>query len=737
MVDNNIRDGAGAPDAHEHLEALNRLRNETLESLRRGGSDRLADNSNRSVIKELENPYNHIGSAGTALRELERIKGQAPQDKVFDTDGKPLDITVEAYRARLLKTTDEEFRLAVKAADVMAKSDKYAFEHNLPNVERSLQEVRKLESQSQSFDELLNLKSKESSLEARKHSASVCRCVYAEFLADSGDLASATKLYGEAGKIDPEARYDKDFQKLFADTEKKMLVLQQQERETTTEQPKQANSEQQKQANSEQQKQANFEQQRQADSEQASKQSASSEKQFNNPYAHYEQFTQAINKDDMKTARAEIEAAVSAAKGLDHDAIHKQRLAAEQELKEASDPDKIAELKQKAAMLNQFDHAEAFTKLILGEFELANKNYNTARHLFEEVKADDREFASRPNVKIDDLISKSEEPSFWQKTWSYTKDFLKDASCDAAAILAGAAAGALAIETGPGALVAAGAAGVAAYSGMKGLVYGEKVTLVDAGWGLADGLSGGGAALLRAGVVRLGEKTIAKEFAAKIVASGGATLETTQGGLTAARMGERLLGARLVELGKGMSFWERQAAKIGFGESAYRSAYWAQKGLKTFNLATSLGINATTAAGGSAIYRAAHDGSKYASGEYKSFDEFGSAYLSGVARDTVAGTFLGTIGSSTVIEPVSGLASKITGGSSAELISRLTQVAETSWNASSPRAFEALSAREVLEQTEEKQKELAQPPADDDEVQQNYSTLPQQNDDLSDWQNEK
>src|SRR5262249_30346420 len=156
------------------------------------------------------------------------------------------------------------------------------------------------------------------------------------------------------------------------------------------------------------------------------------------------------------------------------------------------------------------------------------------------------------------------------------------------------------------------------------------------------------AAMLRAGAVRVGENIVSKEVAARMVTRGGASaleLEATRGGLTAARVGEKVLGERVLELGKGLTFWERQAGKLGFGEAAtaYRSAYWAQKGLQGFNLATSLGLNATTAFGGSVIYRGAHDGVKYAQGDYKSLSEFASNYASNVKTDTIFGTIAGTV----------------------------------------------------------------------------------------------
>src|SRR5262249_29856296 len=288
--------------------------------------------------------------------------------------------------------------------------------------------------------------------------------------------------------------------------------------------------------------------------------------------------------------------------------------------------------------------ASAFCRVALARFEIANKNFNQAQQLLADIERFDPELTRKPELEFDKIKQAAQEPSTWEKAWGFTKDVLKELSCDAVAVLAGIGAGlgvgALTSLSGPGAVLAGGAAGAAvgagAYTFMKCVVFGEEFHWSMPLWGALDGASGGASAAVRTGLVKIGGRIVTKEFAKDTIlkASSKSTeaeilkasnrvaalkglegLKMAQTAETLAKDGMKAM-AKDMSLSRGARFASHipllDKAKflspyVSTGSKEYRAALNAYRGLAWANRGVSTGINIGTAATGSLIYRGGHE----------------------------------------------------------------------------------------------------------------------------------
>lgn len=224
-----------------------------------------------------------------------------------------------------------------------------------------------------------------------------------------------------------------------------------------------------------------------------------------------------------------------------------------------------------------------------------------------------------------------------EATW---KRLCKEALCDVAAIGAGAGTVALTSWTGPGALVAGGAAGAAGYTGMKYLLNGE-VSWTDPLWGTLDGISGGTSLMARRLALKSlseGAATVAAERAAAAAGVDMAALEGTSSTRLVFET-ERLARQSLKEMG-GEPLWTASRAVGRLGLLNARNLW----------LSDMAGV-----AAGSSLYRGAQVTQRLASG---GFDNVNGQYTTGqeklnaafgtfnrnVALDTLTGGVAGQLG---------------------------------------------------------------------------------------------
>ncbi len=402
---------------------------------------------------------------------------------------------------------------------------------------------------------------------------------------------------------------------------------------------------------------------------------------FRNPYDHLSNVEQALNARDLDKARKELYAAIDAAdKTVDRKKMQTDKRAIDEVLKETTaagmrakleaypnlrealkdkpDAELRAELTKVREYYDAFDHASAFCRVALARFEIANKNFNQAQQLLADIERFDPELAKKPEIEFEKIKQAAQEPSTWEKAWDFTKDVLKELACDAVAVLAGIGAGlgvgALTSLTGPGAVVAGGAAGAAAgagaYTFMKCVVFGEEFHWSMPLWGALDGASGGVSAAVRTGLVKVGGRIVSKEFAEATVLKAGGNVAALEGleGLKMAQTAQVLAkdGMKAMARDLSLSRTTRFASHLPFlntGNAQYRAAIGAYRGLSWANRGVSTGINVGTAASGSMIYRGGHEGVKFANGEHKDFGDFAKAYGFAVVSDTITGaTFAGT-----------------------------------------------------------------------------------------------
>lgn len=365
-----------------------------------------------------------------------------------------------------------------------------------------------------------------------------------------------------------------------------------------------------------------------------------------NPFQHLENFKKALEKKDIDKARAELQAAVKAADNLDRDLARKNKeVIKEQMMKVEADP-KIREgLNQAYEIYDAFEHAAAFTRVALGRFELAAKNYNQAKELFQEAKTLDPAFVSRKEIEIDKLVEASNEPSTFQKVLEFTKNLAKELVADAAAILAGAGAVALTGWSGPGAIVAGAAAGAATYTGVKWLM-GDEIHWYTPIWGAIDGATGSIAALARQALVVEGGKIVSKEIAEKAIIKTGGNVAALSGleGLKMTEAAQSIASTGLKAMGKDIGLLTRLSSSIPFigtGSAEYRSALAAYRALAYSNLGVHAMVNGGTAAAASALYRGTHEGVNYYEGKHETFGDFAKAYGRSVLKDTMTGVVMG------------------------------------------------------------------------------------------------
>ncbi len=365
---------------------------------------------------------------------------------------------------------------------------------------------------------------------------------------------------------------------------------------------------------------------------------------FDDPFAHLGNFKDKVQKGDLTGGRDELVKAVSAADKIDRKMMENNIKVIDEQLKDEKDPAKVKALQDMKSAYDQLDHAAAMTRIALCRFDIADKNYSSAQFLLKEAQQLDPDFVKRPEIELSKLQEDSQEPSTWQKAKDFAKGALKELSCDAVAILAGAGAAIATGWSGPGAVGVGALAGGAAYTGMKAL-WGDEIHWYTPLWGALDGATGGTAALARTALVRAGGAIVSKEMAAAAVTKAGGEVAALEGleGMKMAQTAEVLTKAGLKNMAKDVPFWSRQLSKvplIGAGDTEFRTALAAYRGLKYANLGTKLVVDAGTVAAGSAVYQAGHQGYNYYKGDYNSLSDFASHYVRAVGKDTLVGTAL-------------------------------------------------------------------------------------------------
>lgn len=364
-----------------------------------------------------------------------------------------------------------------------------------------------------------------------------------------------------------------------------------------------------------------------------------------NPFQHLENFTKALENLDIDKARAELKAATSAADNLDRDLARKNKEVVAEQLKTETDATIREGLAKAYEIYDAFEHAASFTRIVLGRFELAAKNYNQAKELFLEAQEMDPEFVAREEIEFAKLMEAADEPSTFSKILEFTANLAKELVADAAAVLAGAAAVVLTGWSGPGAVVAGAAAGAGTYTTVKWLM-GDEIHWYTPLWGAIDGATGSIAALARRVLVVEGGKLISKDVAEAAVLKTGGEIASLSGleGLQMAEAAQEVAASGLRTMGKDIGLLSRLSSSIPFigtGSAEYRAALAAYRTLSYGNLGIQAGVNAGTAAAASIVYRGAHEGVNYYNGMYESFGAFAKAYGESVFKDTLSGVVMG------------------------------------------------------------------------------------------------
>lgn len=548
-----------------------------------------------------------VDKALDLIKEAELKDPEAAKDANFSQFKKDLELAIEQGRKTIINKEefmlplitmslgDNERRLGnkVKAEEFYRDAIQQADSLNQEVVKAQLDALARERVQKANDPEALKeLETREMAWAAVAHAPALARINYADFLLSQGRGNEARELLKKTQDIDPELVKDKkEFHDMLALSEKVQTA---------------------------------------ADL---------------NPFQHLENFKKALEKKDIDKARAELQAAVKAADNLDRDLAKKNKEVIKEQLKVEPDAEIREGLNQAFEIYDAFEHAAAFTRVALGRFELAAKNYNQAKSLFQEAKDLDPAFTARKDVEIDKLLESANEPSTFQKVLEFTKNLAKELVADAAAILAGAGTVVLTGWSGPAAIVAGAAAGAATYTGVKWLM-GDEIHWYTPIWGAIDGATGSIAALARQALVIEGGKIVSKEIAEKAVIKTGGNVAALSGleGLKMTEAAQHLASTGLKAMGKDIGLWARLSSSvpfIGTGSAEYRSALAAYRALSYSNLGVHAMVNGGTALAASTLYRGAHEGVNYYNGQHESFGDFAKAYGRSVFKDTLTGVVMG------------------------------------------------------------------------------------------------
>lgn len=492
-----------------------------------------------------------------------------------------------------MEKAEEHYADAIKQADELNQMD---VQEQLETIQHEMAELGadlRLTDDPDAFNEALKeLEDKEMAWATVAHASALTRINYADFLISQGRGAEAHQLLLRVQEIDPElVRGKKEFDEMLALSDKVQTA---------------------------------------ADL---------------NPFQHLENFTKALEEIDIDKARAELHAAVNAADNLDRDLARKNKEVVAEQLKVEQDPQIREGLTKAYEIYDAFEHAASFTRIVLGRFELAAKNYNQARELFAEAKELDPNFVERPEIEYATLLEAANEPSTFTKILEFTTDLAEELLADAAAAAAGAAAVFLTGWSGPGAVVAGATAGAGTYTTVKWLM-GDDIYWYTPLWGAIDGATGSIAALARRALIVEGGKLISKEVAeAAVIKTGGeiASLSSLEG-LKLAEAAQKVAATGLKSMGKDIGLWSRISSSIPFigtGSAEYRAALAAYRSVAYTNFAIQSGVNAGTAMAASTVYRGTHEAVNYYNGVHESFGAFARAYGEAVFKDTLTGVVMG------------------------------------------------------------------------------------------------
>lgn len=690
------------------------------------------DSTEKSTVSatppSFDNPYFHISLAANAMRETQLLAGKGPDEKISinEVSGKSTEQTVRERRASLGTIIETEFAAAIRAADMVDKSE----------LEKSLVLISSELKESTDDSEKTKLIEQSNALASLRHAPSASRFAFAMYLAGNSQLDKAGVLMNEAAAIDPEAEKDAQFsqfrkqvadalmmhQSKLVDNAEYMLPLlsinvaseyrqkgdnasaekllkdaidksERLDRQVISTQLKSldeliaANKDNPDSLKrfTEQKiawmaveespaiarvnyadlllQEKRFKEAEQQLSEVKSRfpEFVKNQKQFaemyevaksegksvvdTNPFSHLEAFQKALEKGDITASRAELLAAKKAADSIDRDLMQHNKKVIQEQLARETDPKNVEQLKKFWQIYDAFDHAAAFTRVTLGKFELAAKNYNLASDNLKEAQKLDSEFTSRPEIAFDKLLQSAHEPSLFSKVLDFTKNMLKELLADAAAVAAGAGAVVLTGWSGPAALAAGAVSGAVVYTAVKALM-GDEIHWYTPLWGAVDGASGGLGVLARRTLVNVGGKIVSQELAETAILRSGGSAGAIAGleGIEMADAAKEIAASGLKAMGKDIGFWSRIASSIPFinsGNAEYRAALSAYRALTATDAAVHAGVNLGTAAAVSASYRAARESYAWYNGDYANFGEFAKAYGTAVARDSLSGMVMG------------------------------------------------------------------------------------------------
>ncbi len=458
-----VRDQIPAPLSPVAEDPGQQLRLTAYSAMGEGGSDRLRNQLPASSTRQFDNPYDHITAAGTAIRELEGLKGRGADEtiQVTDAQGNIGQETVGALEQQLLQAIQAQFTAAVSAADRI----------NQNGLNSRLMQLYAQEQQTTDPAQLANLKEQQTIFESMKHAPSVARFAYATFLADHGNFAAARPLLDEAARLDPEARSNQTFLRVYdmvnqqvrsqqstitsennpfaalqsadqkrqagdaagaeAEYKRALQLASQVDPQVVQQNLQRIDEAKQQNAGNQtvltelnQQEQAwtamahattlvrmdyadfLISQRRQPEAQQllsqvtasdgayvagspefaqlqgkAGNASNAGEQTFDDPFQHLQKFQELYNKNDQQAARKELEAAMTAAGAINRDQMKSNIDAINEQLKVETDPQKKQNLQQMLQVYDSLYHADAFTKICMARYDLAQHNYNAAHAL--------------------------------------------------------------------------------------------------------------------------------------------------------------------------------------------------------------------------------------------------------------------------------------------------------------------------------------------------------------------
>lgn len=212
MGDKSLIERAKEKENNSRDDSSINLQDDAYRQIRTAGSDKTqthADNTKKSF----DNPYEHIAAAGAVLQELASLKDLPAKDRVQVPDGKggTRELLVEERRVELVKAAQDQFNLAIRAADEIKPN----------NVAKSIANLQDQITKATDPAEKQKLQQMLDVVDSMKHAPSVTRFAMAAFLVDGGDFVQAKKYLDAARGKDPEARADKVFDDLYkkVDTE--------------------------------------------------------------------------------------------------------------------------------------------------------------------------------------------------------------------------------------------------------------------------------------------------------------------------------------------------------------------------------------------------------------------------------------------------------------------------------------------------------------------------------------